>query len=143
MVKLKIMKTNPFAVIPKYANPGDAGMDLYAVSYHILEPGDICLVPIGIKVEFPVGYELQIRPRSGLALKYGISVVNTPGTVDAGYRGEIGVILINHGKEQFRIERGDRIAQAVLKKVERADIKEVTELSETKRGEGGYGSSGA
>jgi len=140
-MRLKVIKTNANARVPTYANPGDAGMDLYSCIDYVLKPGERYLIPIGIKVEFPFGYELQVRPRSGLALKYGISVVNTPGTVDAGYRGDIGVILINHGKDDFTIKIGDRIAQAVLNKVEYAEISEVTELSTSKRGEGGYGSS--
>lgn len=141
-VKFKIKKLKENAIIPCYANPGDAGMDLFSTEKYTLMPGQRCLVSTGISVEFPVGYELQVRPRSGLALKKGISLVNTPGTVDAGYRGEIGIIVINLGQEVVEINPGDKIAQAVLNKFEVADIEESKELSETQRGAGGFGSSG-
>jgi dUTP pyrophosphatase len=141
-VKFKVKKLKENAIIPKYANPGDAGMDFFSTEKYFLKSGERTLVSTGIQVEFPHGYELQIRPRSGLALKKGISLVNTPGTIDAGYRGEIGIIIINHGKEDFEINPGDKIAQGVLNKVEFADIEEVSELGESERGSGGFGSSG-
>lgn len=142
MVQLKIKKLASNAIIPKYANPGDAGMDLFSVEKYSIKPGERTLVKTGISVEFPHGYEMQIRPRSGLALKKGISIVNTPGTIDAEYRGEVGIILINHGNEVFEINQGDKIAQAVLNKIEFGEIEEVTELSDTERGSGGFGSTG-
>jgi len=142
MVLLKLKKIDEKAIIPKYAHEGDAGMDLYSTKHYLLKPGEIVLVSIGLKLEVPEGYELQIRPKSGLALKYGITMPNSPGTIDAGYRGELGVIVINHGKEDFKINPGDKIAQAVLNKIEKAEIQIVEELSETSRGDGGFGSTG-
>jgi len=141
MVKFKVKKISADAVLPRYEHEGDAGMDLFSCEEYTLRPGERCLVKTGIRVEFPVGYELQIRPRSGLALKRGISIVNSPGTIDAGYRGEIGIILINHGEDVFEIKKGDKIAQGVLSEVVRGDIEEVSELSESERGENGFGSS--
>ena len=141
-MKLKFKKLKEKAIVPKYANPGDAGMDLFSTEKYLLKSGERCLVSTGLSVEIPLGYELQVRPRSGLALKKGISIVNTPGTIDAGYRGEIGIILINHGSEDFEINSGDKIAQAVLNKIEVAEIEEAEELSDSSRGEGGFGSTG-
>lgn len=141
-VELKLLDDN--AVIPTYAHTGDSGFDLIAnnsETIHLLSGRKVC-VPTGIAVAVPVGYELQVRPRSGLALKNGITVLNAPGTVDAGYRGEVGVILINHGNEIFTIERGMKIAQGVICPVMRAEFVVVSELSETNRGTGGFGSSG-
>ena len=146
--------------LPKYAHKGDAGFDLRAnveeikndnylfnaIKFNdttiILNPGGRVLIPTGLYMAIPEGYELQIRPRSGLALKYGITVVNTPGTIDAVYRGNIGVILKNDGIEPFIIEQGDRIAQGVLNKVEEANLIEVDSLDETDRSDSGYGKSG-
>lgn len=108
-----------------------------------ITPGGRALIPTGLQIALPVGYEAQVRPRSGLALKHGITVLNTPGTIDADYRGDIGVILINHGTEPFKVEQGDRIAQLVIAKHERVDWLEVEELSETNRGDGGFGSTGS
>ena len=108
-----------------------------------IAPGGRALIPTGLQIALPVGYEAQVRPRSGLALKYGITVLNTPGTIDADYRGDIGVVLINHGTEPFVVEQGDRIAQLVIAKHERVDWVEFTELSETNRGDGGFGSTGS
>ena len=141
-MKIFIKKINSDAIIPRYANPGDAGMDLFSISEHLLRPGERCLVSTGLSFEIPEGYEVQIRPRSGLALKKGISIVNSPGTVDSGYRGEIGIIIINHGQENFEIKKGDKIAQAVINKFEVGEIEEVDELNESERGAGGYGSTG-
>lgn len=141
-VELKLLDDN--AVIPTYAHTGDSGFDLVAnndETIHLLRGRKVC-VPTKIAVAVPVGYELQVRPRSGLALKSGITVLNAPGTVDAGYRGEVGVILINHGNEIFTIERGMKIAQGVICPVMRAEFVVVSELSETNRGTGGYGSTG-
>ena len=130
--------------LPAYATQHSAGMDLLAaVKENItLQPGARKLVPTGLSIALPDGFEAQIRPRSGLALKHGISLVNTPGTIDADYRGEIGVILINLGQEPFTVERGMRIAQMVIAPYTRATFLEVNELPASERGEGGFGSTG-
>lgn len=130
--------------LPQYMTDGAAGMDLYAAveNSEILNPGEIKLVPAGISIALPQGYEAQIRPRSGLALKHGITMVNTPGTIDADYRGEIGLILTNLGQAPFTINRGDRIAQMVINEVTRAEFIEVENLEDTERNSGGFGSTG-
>jgi dUTP pyrophosphatase len=130
--------------IPEYATSGSAGMDIRAALNEVLvlKPGQIELVPTNISVEIPLGYEIQVRPRSGLAVKHGIGVLNSPGTIDSDYRGEIKIILINLGKEDFNISSGDRIAQLVLSKVYLAEMKESDELNNSKRGEGGFGHTG-
>src|SRR3989344_939934 len=142
MPTLKFKKLREDAVIPSYAHPGDAGMDLCSAEDFILEPKKRKLISTGLSVEIPVGYEIQTRPRSGLAIKNGISLVNSPVTIDAGYRGEIGIIIINHGEENFEIKKGDRIAQAVMNKIENAEIIEVDKLGDSERGAGGFGSTG-
>jgi dUTP pyrophosphatase len=130
--------------LPRYATSHAAGMDLLAdvADTLTLLPGERALVPSGIAIALPDGYEAQIRPRSGLALKQGISLVNSPGTIDSDYRGEIGVILINHGREPFTVNPGDRIAQMVLTRFQRVELLEVKELDDTARGEGGFGHTG-
>ncbi|WP_120498070.1 dUTP diphosphatase [Kiloniella sp. EL199] len=130
--------------LPSYATPQSAGMDLLAAIENSIEltPGDRLLVPTGLKIALPSGYEAQIRPKSGLALKHGITLVNTPGTIDADYRGEIGVIIMNLGKETFTIERGAKIAQMVIAPCIQASWSTVTSLDSTSRGEGGFGSTG-
>ncbi len=128
--------------LPARATPGSAGMDLCAAEAAEIVPGGRALVATGFKVAVPEGYELQLRPRSGLALKHGISLPNTPATIDSDYRGELKVIMINHGTEVFRIARGDRIAQALVQKVEPVVLREVEELPDTGRGAGGFGSTG-
>lgn len=130
--------------LPKYMSHAAAGMDLYAAVTEpvILKPGERKLIPTGLKMSMPEGYEAQVRPRSGLALKNGISVLNTPGTIDADYRGEVGVILVNLGQENFTVNRSERIAQMVINKVEQPKIEEVADLDETKRGSGGFGHTG-
>ena len=142
--------------IPQYATPNSAGVDLRAELYGLdnleelydgtkgftLMPGKSCLIPTGLFISLPVGYEAQIRPRSGLALKYGITVLNTPGTIDSDYRGEIGVILVNHGEFPYTIKNGERIAQMVIAKCERAYFNVVDKLDETERGDGGFGHTG-
>lgn len=131
--------------LPAYETPGAAGLDLRAALPDgplRLEPGARLLVPTGLVLELPAGTEGQVRPRSGLALRHGVTLLNTPGTIDADYRGEVGVILINHGGEAFTIQHGDRIAQLVVAAVLQAGIVEVEELSETTRGSGGFGSTG-
>ena len=141
IVELKVQRISDVK-IPQYAHKGDSGMDLFSAIDCVLKSGERKLIPAGIKIAVPLGYEAQVRPKSGLALKYGISVVNTPGTIDAGYRGEVGVILINHGKEDFKIEKDSKIAQLVINKVEQAEIEEVESLDDTSRGDGGFGSTG-
>ena len=144
MVKVLIKKLNPSVQLPSYKTIGASGMDLMAfIKEPIdLEPGKSCLVPTGLSVEFPKDYEIQIRPRSGLAAKNNISVLNTPGTIDSDYRGELKVILFNHGSEKFMINNNDRIAQMVLAPVIKMELKETNELPKSKRGEGGFGSTG-
>jgi dUTP pyrophosphatase len=133
--------------LPSYESPGAAGMDLRAAveagSPVVLAPGERAAIPTGLAIALPEGYEGQVRPRSGLALKVGITTLNTPGTIDADYRGEVKVILINHGAEAVRIERGDRIAQLIIAPVVQALWSEVDGLDETGRGAGGFGSTGA
>ena len=128
--------------LPSRATAGSAGMDLVAAVEVTLAPGERKLVPTGLAVALPQGYELQLRPRSGLALKHGISLPNTPATIDADYRGELQVILINLGHEPFTVHRGDRIAQMLVQKVEPVTITEVRELPSSERGAGGFGSTG-
>jgi len=143
-LEILVTKLDNDAVIPTYAKPGDAGADLYAISELVLAPGERALVKTGIAIALPNGYVGLVHPRSGLGLKNGISVVNTPGTIDAGYRGEIGVVLINHDlHESFQVKKGDRIAQLVIQKVENAQFKVVNQLPESERAAGGYGSTGA
>lgn len=130
--------------LPKYETAASAGMDLRAnlTESIVLKPLERILVKTGLFIELPIGYEAQVRPRSGLALKKGVTVLNSPGTIDADYRGEIGVILVNLSGEDFVIENGERIAQLVIAKYEQAELIEVNELSETQRGAGGFGSTG-
>jgi dUTP pyrophosphatase len=130
--------------LPSYATSGSAGMDLLAAvdAPMVLKTGERALIPTGIAIALPVGYEAQVRPRSGLALKQGVTTLNTPGTIDADYRGEIGVILINHGAELVTIERGMRIAQLVIASVVQATWQVVESLDSTQRGAGGFGSTG-
>ena len=128
--------------LPAYATDGAAGMDVVAAEAVTLKPGQRHAVATGLAIAIPDGYEIQVRPRSGLALKHGISVPNTPGTIDSDYRGELKVIMINHGTDEFPIARGDRIAQLVLAPVTQAEWDEVEELDDTARGSGGFGSTG-
>ena len=142
--QLQIKKLHPDALIPKYMSELAAGMDIHALPEGpvTLLPGERCLIPTGLAMAIPAGYEVQVRPRSGLAAKYGITLVNTPGTIDADYRGEIKVILINHGEQVFVINPGERIAQLIVAPVCQAVLCEVAELSETVRGVGGFGHTG-
>ena len=144
MTKIQIKKLSKSVSIPKYETLGSSGMDIAAHIDNkiIIYPGEKALVSTGFSIAIPRGYEVQIRPRSGLAAKKNITVLNTPGTIDADYRGEIKVILINLGKEKFVIENGERIAQMVVCPVVRADLEVVKELPETERGLGGFGSTG-
>ncbi|MEM7665159.1 MAG: dUTP diphosphatase [Pseudomonadota bacterium] len=141
-VELKRLPHGEGLPLPAYATSGAAGMDVVAAEDVTLNPGARHPVATGLSMAIPHGYEIQVRPRSGLALKHGITVPNTPGTIDSDYRGELKVILINHGDEPFAIVRGDRIAQLVLAPVVQAAWTEVTELDSTDRGEGGFGSTG-
>ena len=131
--------------LPTYQTAGSAGADLYAAleSQLTLSPGQRALIPTGIALELPQGYDAQVRPRSGLALKHGITTLNAPGTIDADYRGEVGVLLINHGSAEFSIARGDRIAQLVVAPVTRGAFSTVADLSGTDRGVGGFGHTGS
>ena len=144
MVKVLIKKLNPAVEIPNYKTTGASGMDLMAfVKEPIkLAPKSSCLVPTGLSVAFSEEYEIQIRPRSGLAAKNNISVLNTPGTIDSDYRGEIKIILFNHGKEEFTVNNNDRVAQMVLMPILKAEFEEVENLPKTLRGSEGFGSTG-
>ena len=141
-VRIKRLPHGEGLALPAYATPGAAGMDVLAAEDVTLASGARHAVATGFAVAIPEGFEIQVRPRSGLALKHGISVPNTPGTIDSDYRGELKVIIINHGAEAFAIARGDRIAQLVLAPVTQAAWQEVQELDDTVRGEGGFGSTG-
>lgn len=141
-MNLIIRRINNEAIMPEYAHDGDAGLDLFSVENVNIDPGEYKLIKTGIQLELPKFTEAQIRPRSGLALKHGITVLNTPGTIDEGYRGEIGIILINHGKNVFKVEKGMKIAQMVINKVEHVKIVEKDTLTETERNIGGFGSTG-
>lgn len=143
-IELRFMRLADYPEIelPSYQSEHAAGMDVRAAEERTLQPQETALIPTGFAMAIPPGYEAQLRPRSGLALKNGITLLNSPGTIDADYRGAVQVILTNLGHEPFFINPGDRIAQMVIAKVERAEIREVKELDETIRGEGGFGSSG-
>ena len=144
MVKVLIKKLNSSVQLPSYKTNGASGMDLMAsIEKPIkLEPGKSCLVPTGLSIAFPEKYEIQIRPRSGLAAKNNISVLNTPGTIDSDYRGEIKIILFNHSNENFIINNNDRVAQMVLTPIIKMELEETNELPESIRGQGGFGSTG-
>ena len=144
MIKVLVKKLKPSVKLPSYKTDGASGMDLMAYIDKSIElkPGESCLVPTGLSVAFPEEYEIQIRPRSGLAAKNNISVLNTPGTIDSDYRGEIKVILFNHGNKDFKIDNNDRIAQMILTPVIKIDLEETNELPESIRGVGGFGSTG-
>lgn len=144
MVRVLIKRLSPSVQLPSYKTNGASGMDLMAfIEQPIeLEPGKSCLVPTGLSVAFPEEYEIQIRPRSGLAAKNNITVLNTPGTIDSDYRGELKIILFNHGNENFLINNSDRIAQMILTPVIKMELQETDELPKTVRGEGGFGSTG-
>ncbi|MBI5035997.1 dUTP diphosphatase [Candidatus Micrarchaeota archaeon] len=128
--------------MPEYQTEHASGADVCANEEAEIAPGEVKLVGTGLFLEIPEGYEIQVRPRSGLALKHGVTLLNTTGTIDADYRGEVKVIMVNHGKQAFKIKKGDRIAQFVMHKVERADFQETEELKESRRGQGGFGSTG-
>lgn len=142
MYTLKIKKLSEEAIIPNFAHKGDAGMDLYSIEEVVIPSRETRLIKTGISIQLPKNTEAQVRPRSGMALKHSITVLNTPGTIDEGYRGEICIILINHGKEEFVVTKGMKIAQMVVKPIYDINIEEVKELDNTERGQGGFGSTG-
>ena len=144
MIKVLVKKKEPSVKLPSYKTNGASGMDLMAYIDKSIElkPGESCLVPTGLSVAFPEEYEIQIRPRSGLAAKNNISVLNTPGTIDSDYRGEIKVIIYNHGKTDFIVNNGDRIAQMILSPVIKMELEEINDLPKTIRGKRGFGSTG-
>ena len=139
---LGFKRIHPDATLPAYAHASDAGMDVRSVEDLTIPAGRRALVHTGLVMELPLGYEAQVRPRSGLALKHGITVLNTPGTIDAGYRGEVGVILANFGEADFVVKKGDKIAQIVIAPVTQPEIVEVADVNATDRGAGGFGSTG-
>ena len=146
-MKIRICRIDKSLPLPEYMTEHSSGMDLFAMVENEVKipPGEYVLISTGIKIELPPGYEAQVRPRSGLAYRYGITLLNSPGTIDSDYRGEVKVILINHGKEVFTVQRGMRIAQLVITKVIHADVEEVEmpeALNETRRSEGGFGHTG-
>lgn len=141
-MKLKIKKIDDSAIIPNYAHSTDSGMDLYSIEDKIIRPGETALIKTGLKIELPQNTEAQIRPKSGIALKNSVTVLNTPGTIDEGYTGEIQVILINHGERLYKVNKGEKIAQMVIMPVIRVQVEQVNELQETPRGLGGFGSTG-
>ncbi|WP_195937841.1 dUTP diphosphatase [Romboutsia sp. 1001713B170131_170501_G6] len=142
MYTLKIKKLHDDAIIPNFAHKGDAGMDLYSIEEVVIPASESKLIKTGISIALPKNTEAQVRPRSGLALKHSVTVLNAPGTIDEGYRGEIGVILINHGKEDFIVNKNMKIAQMVVKPIYDINILEVSDLDDTERGNGGFGSTG-
>ena len=139
---LKIRRIDPAAQLPTYAHPGDAGMDVRSLETVTLAPGARALVRTGLVFQLPPDAEAQVRPRSGLALRHGVTVLNAPGTIDAGYRGEVGVVLVNLGEAPFTVEQGMKVAQVVVAPVVRAAIVEVSETDATERGADGFGSTG-
>jgi dUTP pyrophosphatase len=141
-MNIQIMKVHQDAIIPHYAHHGDSGMDVYSIEDKILEPGETALIRTGLKLAVPENYEVQVRPKSGLALKHSVTLVNAPGTIDSGYRGEVGVILINLGHEPYHVKKHTKIAQFVVCPVIHATVNEVQSLDDTVRGEGGFGSTG-
>ena len=139
---LSFKRTRPAAQLPRYAHASDAGMDVQSAESLVIPAKARALVPTGLVANIPLGYEIQVRPRSGLAFKKGVTVLNAPGTIDAGYRGEIGVLLVNLGDEPFEIKTGDRIAQLVVAPVLQPEIVEASDIDETDRGVAGFGSTG-
>ena len=144
LIKVKRLKGGEDISLPAYESEGASAMDVRAAVQEqvVLNPGEVKLIPTGLAVSVPYGYEAQIRPRSGLALRHGIGMANSPGTIDSDYRGEIGLIMINWGQKPFPIKRGDRIAQMLITRVYRAEMVEVADLDQTSRGDGGFGHSG-
>ena len=143
MNTLKVKRLSAGAVLPAYAHPGDAGLDLCSAVTASLDPGESKLIGTGISIELPPNTEGNVRPRSGLALKHGITVLNSPGTIDCGYRGEVGVILINHGRTRFDVRPGMKIAQLVVAPCMTVGVQETSDLADSVRGQGGFGSTGS
>ena len=141
-LKVKLKPLSEGMPPPRYETTGSSGMDLSSSVDTVIGPGEYQLIPTGFSMEIPRGYEAQVRPRSGLALRHGVGLLNSPGTIDSDYRGEVGVVLFNFGKEPFRVKRGDRIAQLVFTRAVEAEIELVAQLTSTKRGEGGFGHTG-
>ena len=143
-VNIQRIEGNEDLPLPRYMSPGASGMDLFAATREpvIIPPGEVAMIPLGIRIALPEGFEAQVRPRSGLAARHGIGILNSPGTVDSDYRGEVKVILFNFGKKDFTINRGDRIAQMVITRVARVTLVEQDDLEDTKRGSGGFGHTG-
>ena len=142
MLKIRVKKLNKDAVIPVYAHKGDAGMDIYSIENKTINPSEFELISTGIAISIPYGYEAQVRPKSGLAINNGITILNSPGTIDCHYRGEIKVICLNLGKIPYKVESRKKIAQLVFNKIEEAEFVEVSELDDTQRGSQGFGSTG-
>ena len=141
-MRVKVKKLSADARIPKVEHDGDAGFDLYSNENTILKPMERKLIGTGISMAFEKGFEAQVRPKSGLAMKHGITMLNTPGTIDSGYRGEVKVIVINLGDEDYKVEKGKKICQVVFNKIEEPEIVEAEELEKSSRGQGGFGSTG-
>ena len=141
-MQVRVKRLTPEARLPKYAHRGDAGLDLYAAGDLVIPPTEARVVSTGIALELPAGTEAEVRPRSGLAREWSVTVLNSPGTIDEGYRGEVGVVLINHGRRTFLVKRGMRVGQLVVQRRLQVEIVEVDHLAETERGEHGFGSSG-
>ncbi len=142
MLEIKVKRLDPDLPLPRKATEGSSGFDIYSRVDQVINPGEIKGIPAGIVLEIPEGYEVQVRPRSGLALKHGIGILNSPGTIDSDYRGEVVVILFNFSKEPFAIKKGDRIAQIVPVKLPEVKLIEADSLTDTSRGSGGFGSTG-
>ncbi|MFN8577536.1 MAG: dUTP diphosphatase [Candidatus Sericytochromatia bacterium] len=141
-MKLKVKRISEDAILPKYIHSTDSGMDVFSIEDITIKPSETSLVKTGLKIELPPNTEAQIRPKSGIALKNSVTVLNTPGTIDEGYTGEICIILINHGKEDYKINKGEKIAQMVIQPVIRVEVEEVEDINTSSRGEGGFGSTG-
>lgn len=143
-IGIQRMKGNEDIPLPKYMSSGASGMDLFAAVADtvFIPPGEVALIPIGIRIAVPEGFEAQVRPRSGLAARHGVGILNSPGTIDSDYRGEVKIILFNFGKEPFTVNRGDRVAQMVITRVARATLIEQDSLEDTQRGSGGFGHTG-
>ena len=141
-MKVRVKKLSPEARVPKVEHEGDAGFDLYSNETQTLKPMERKLIGTGISIAIPKGFEAQVRPKSGLAINHGITLLNTPGTIDSGYRGEVKAIMINLSPEEYKIEKGKKICQVVFNKIEEPELEEVEELDSTKRGKGGFGSTG-
>ena len=139
---LKLKKLRSDAKLPSYAHPGDAGMDIYSSEDVLIIAGKTKIISTGLSFEIPYGFEMQIRPKSGLSLNFGLTILNSPGTLDAGYRGELKILVFNTSDKDYEVKKGQKIAQGIVSKIELVDIEEVSELSDTSRGKNGFGSTG-